>query len=42
MLNPMCYIALQCCPGWVRTDMAGPKAPKTIDEGKPFYIVTKS
>ncbi|XP_061693716.1 carbonyl reductase [NADPH] 1 isoform X2 [Syngnathoides biaculeatus] len=22
-----------CCPGWVRTDMAGPKAPKTPEEG---------
>ncbi|KAM6916666.1 carbonyl reductase [NADPH] 1 isoform 2-T2 [Xenentodon cancila] len=22
-----------CCPGWVRTDMAGPKAPKSPDEG---------
>ncbi|XP_078376614.1 carbonyl reductase [NADPH] 1-like isoform X2 [Oculina patagonica] len=29
-----------CCPGWVRTDMAGPKAPKTIDEGAetPVYL----
>jgi len=22
-----------CCPGWVRTDMAGPNAPRTPDEG---------
>ncbi len=22
-----------CCPGWVRTDMAGPKAPRSIEEG---------
>lgn len=22
-----------CCPGWVRTDMAGPKAPKSPEEG---------
>ena len=22
-----------CCPGWVRTDMAGPQAPRTIQEG---------
>ena len=22
-----------CCPGWVRTDMAGPKAPKSLEEG---------
>lgn len=29
-----------CCPGWVRTDMAGPKAPKTPDEGAetPVYL----
>ncbi|XP_013878183.1 carbonyl reductase [NADPH] 1 [Austrofundulus limnaeus] len=30
-----------CCPGWVRTDMAGPKAPKSPDEGAitPVYLV---
>ena len=22
-----------CCPGWVRTDMAGPRAPLTPDQG---------
>lgn len=22
-----------CCPGWVRTDLAGPNAPKSPDEG---------
>ena len=22
-----------CCPGWVHTDMGGPRAPKTPDEG---------
>lgn len=22
-----------CCPGWVRTDMAGPKAPLSPEEG---------
>jgi len=22
-----------CCPGWVRTDMAGDKAPRSIQEG---------
>lgn len=22
-----------CCPGWVKTDMAGPQAPKTPDQG---------
>ncbi|XP_063298645.1 carbonyl reductase [NADPH] 1-like [Pelobates fuscus] len=29
-----------CCPGWVRTDMAGPNAPKSPDEGAetPVYL----
>uniref|UniRef100_G3PBT1 carbonyl reductase (NADPH) n=1 Tax=Gasterosteus aculeatus aculeatus TaxID=481459 RepID=G3PBT1_GASAC len=29
-----------CCPGWVRTDMAGDKAPKSPDEGAitPVYL----
>ncbi|OCT93787.1 carbonyl reductase [NADPH] 1 isoform X1 [Xenopus laevis] len=29
-----------CCPGWVKTDMAGPKAPKSPDEGAetPVYL----
>ncbi|XP_072471117.1 carbonyl reductase [NADPH] 1-like [Notamacropus eugenii] len=29
-----------CCPGWVRTDMAGPKATKSIEEGAetPVYL----
>ncbi|XP_072441721.1 carbonyl reductase [NADPH] 1 [Chiloscyllium punctatum] len=29
-----------CCPGWVRTDMAGPKAPGTAEEGAvtPVYL----
>nr|ANJ46842.1 20 beta hydroxy steroid dehydrogenase [Rachycentron canadum] len=29
-----------CCPGWVRTDMAGTKAPKSPDEGAitPVYL----
>uniref|UniRef100_UPI0025403E96 carbonyl reductase [NADPH] 1 n=1 Tax=Euleptes europaea TaxID=460621 RepID=UPI0025403E96 len=29
-----------CCPGWVRTDMAGPNASKTPDEGAetPVYL----
>ncbi|CAG8635646.1 3722_t:CDS:2 [Ambispora gerdemannii] len=22
-----------CCPGWVKTDMAGPRAPLTPDQG---------
>ena len=31
-----------CCPGWVRTDMAGPKAPLSPDEGAetPFLVAT--
>jgi len=30
-----------CCPGWVRTDMAGPKAERSIEEGAvcPCYLV---
>ncbi|XP_036401233.1 carbonyl reductase [NADPH] 1 [Megalops cyprinoides] len=33
LLNP-------CCPGWVRTDMAGPRATKSPDEGAvtPVYL----
>lgn len=29
-----------CCPGWVRTDMAGSKAPKSPEEGAqtPTYL----
>jgi len=29
-----------CCPGWVRTDMAGPRATKSPDEGAetPVYL----
>ena len=29
-----------CCPGWVKTDMAGPNAPKTPDQGAetPVYL----
>ncbi|XP_041067750.1 carbonyl reductase [NADPH] 1 [Carcharodon carcharias] len=29
-----------CCPGWIKTDMAGPKAPGTPDEGAvtPVYL----
>jgi hypothetical protein len=29
------------CPGWIHTDMAGPKAPGTIQEGAetPMYLV---
>ncbi|XP_020017525.1 carbonyl reductase [NADPH] 1 [Castor canadensis] len=29
-----------CCPGWVRTDMAGPSAPKSLEEGAetPVYL----
>jgi len=31
-----------CCPGWVKTDMAGPKAPLSPDEGAetPVYLTT--
>ena len=29
-----------CCPGWVRTDMGGSKAPKSLEEGieTPVYL----
>ncbi|GCB76559.1 hypothetical protein scyTo_0019157 [Scyliorhinus torazame] len=29
-----------CCPGWVKTDMAGPNAPLTLEEGAvtPVYL----
>ncbi|XP_032888320.1 carbonyl reductase [NADPH] 1-like isoform X1 [Amblyraja radiata] len=29
-----------CCPGWVKTDMAGPNAPGTVEEGAvtPVYL----
>lgn len=29
-----------CCPGWVRTDMTGPEAPKRPEEGAetPVYL----
>lgn len=31
-----------CCPGWVKTDMAGPKAPLSPDEGAetPVFLTT--
>ena len=32
----MCFF--KCCPGWVRTDMAGPRATKTPDEGMKMKI----
>jgi len=33
-----------CCPGWVRTDMAGPKAPLSPDQGAetPVYLALLS
>jgi NAD(P)-dependent dehydrogenase (short-subunit alcohol dehydrogenase family) len=33
--------AFSCCPGWVRTDMAGPKALLSIEEGvlTPIYLI---
>lgn len=41
----VCVLFLQillnaCCPGWVRTDMTGPKAPKSPEEGAvtPVYL----
>uniref|UniRef100_A0A4X2K9Y4 Carbonyl reductase 1 n=1 Tax=Vombatus ursinus TaxID=29139 RepID=A0A4X2K9Y4_VOMUR len=29
-----------CCPGWVKTDLAGPRAPKSVEEGAetPVYL----
>lgn len=31
-----------CCPGWVKTDMAGPKAPLSPDEGAetPIFLTS--
>lgn len=31
-----------CCPGWLRTDMGGPKAPKSPEQGAdtPVYLAT--
>ncbi|KAL4657009.1 carbonyl reductase NADPH 1-like [Arapaima gigas] len=35
-----CILLNACCPGWVRTDMAGPNATKSPDEGAitPVYL----
>jgi NAD(P)-dependent dehydrogenase (short-subunit alcohol dehydrogenase family) len=31
-----------CCPGWVRTDMGGPRARRSVEEGgdTPFWLAT--
>ncbi|HYY33170.1 MAG TPA: SDR family oxidoreductase [Gaiellaceae bacterium] len=31
-----------CCPGWVRTDMGGPRAPRSLEEGAdtPVWLAT--
>jgi NAD(P)-dependent dehydrogenase (short-subunit alcohol dehydrogenase family) len=31
-----------CCPGWVRTDMGGPNAPRSVEEGAdtPVWLAT--
>ena len=34
----MFFVILQCDPGWVRTDMAGPKATKSPEEGTTEFL----
>jgi NAD(P)-dependent dehydrogenase (short-subunit alcohol dehydrogenase family) len=33
-----------CCPGWVRTDMGGPGAPRSVEEGAdtPVWLATEA
>jgi NAD(P)-dependent dehydrogenase (short-subunit alcohol dehydrogenase family) len=40
-INERNIAVYSCCPGWVRTDMAGPKALLSIEEGvlTPIYLV---
>uniref|UniRef100_A0A7S1BED2 Carbonyl reductase 1 n=1 Tax=Corethron hystrix TaxID=216773 RepID=A0A7S1BED2_9STRA len=40
--NPIFVAA--CCPGWCRTDMAGPRAPKSAEEGAdtPFWLACEN
>jgi NAD(P)-dependent dehydrogenase (short-subunit alcohol dehydrogenase family) len=35
-------LANSCCPGWVRTDMGGPGARRSVEEGgdTPFWLAT--
>lgn len=35
-----CYVQLQCCPGYVDTDMTSHKGNKTIDQGR-YYSMGK-
>ena len=34
----MFFVIRQCDPGWVRTDMAGPKATKSPKEGTTEFL----
>ena len=37
----LCFL-LQCCPGYVDTDMTGHKGTKTLDDGKNLKITAKT